>query len=181
MLGRAGEIREALAEAAQGGRLELADPLAREPELLADLLEARALDVAGKAEATLEDVPLPLRQLRHGLADALLLDRSTCGVDRILGGAIAEEIASSPSPSPIAWFRETDASTASSASCAWFGFSSVASASSSSVGGRPSFTSSACRVRRSFSRRSWTCTGIRIVSPWFATARWQDWRIHQVA
>ena len=30
-------------------------------------------------------------------------------------------------------------------------------------------------------RRSWTCTGIRIVFDWFATARWQAWRIHQVA
>src|SRR5689334_6690519 len=28
-------------------------------------------------------------------------------------------------------------------------------------------------------RRSWTCTGMRIVLDWFATARWQAWWIRQ--
>ena len=61
------------------------------------------------------------------------------------------------------------------------GLRRVASASSSIVASRPSFACSSAEARLSLIRRSWTCTGMRIVLDWFATARWQAWRIHQVA
>ena len=78
-------------------------------------------------------------------------------------------------------FSETEASTASSASCACCTDIPPVSASSSTDGSRPCLISNCWRARRSLLRRSSTCTGIRIVFDWFATARWQAWRIHHVA
>jgi hypothetical protein len=49
----------------------------------------------------------------------------------------------------------------------------VAWASSSAVASRPSLACSSAEARLSLMRRSWTCTGMRIVFDWFATARWQ--------
>src|SRR5579875_1235642 len=78
---------------------------------------------------------------------------------------------SSESPSePRPWFRETE-STASSASSTCSSFSLVACASSSGVASRPSLAWSSAEARLSLILRSWTCTGIRIVFDWFATAR----------
>src|SRR5215210_9109075 len=83
---------ELLLEAAECGRLELADPLAGEAELLADLLEARALLALDEAEAQFEHEPLPLRQVGERVAHPLLLEGEVCRLDRVLGGAVGEEV-----------------------------------------------------------------------------------------
>ena len=82
---------------------------------------------------------------------------------------------------PTSWLSETFASATASASSTCRSESFVASASSSDVASRPSFACSSAAARASFTRRSWTWTGIRIVVDWLATARWQAWRIHHVA
>src|SRR5579875_503975 len=64
----------------QGVALELADTLARQPELLADRLERRRLRV--EAEAQLDDPPLPLGQVGDRPLDALPAHR----LDGLLGG-----------------------------------------------------------------------------------------------
>jgi hypothetical protein len=66
---------------------------------------------------------------------------------------------------------ETGASAASSASSTWSSEISEASASSSRVGSRPSLICSSLRTRDSFTRRSCTCVGTRIVFDWFEIAR----------
>src|SRR3954452_24054137 len=60
--------------------LELADALARQPELLADCLERGGL--AAEAEPELDDPPLPFREIGHCTLDALAAHR----VDGLLGG-----------------------------------------------------------------------------------------------
>src|SRR5690242_18909860 len=64
----------------EGVALELADALPRQAELLADRLEGRRLGV--KAEAELDDPPLPLGQVGDRALDALPAHR----LDGLLGG-----------------------------------------------------------------------------------------------
>src|SRR5688572_25127147 len=78
-------------QALEGLALELADALARQPELGADRLERPG--VALEAEAKLEDAPLPLEKRVQGLADALLAKRLLGLVEGIDGLAIGEKIA----------------------------------------------------------------------------------------
>src|SRR5215216_1575555 len=68
-LGGEGEVR-GLAEPRERVLLELADPLARETEPAADLLE-RDRAVVREAEAELDHAPLPLRKRGHRLPDRL--------------------------------------------------------------------------------------------------------------
>jgi len=153
------QLRERLA-------LELPNTLAVEAERLADRLERLALAV--EAETKLQDPPLALRQPRQRLANGLSLERLRGFLRRILSGRIV-------------WFSDAVASATASASVTWRSSSPVACASSSGVGSWPSFVWSWFRARAIFTRRSWMCTGMRIVADWFDTARWQAWRIHQVA
>src|SRR5581483_960695 len=71
--------------------LELAHPLARQVELLADRLERPRL--ALEPEAELEDPPLPLRQRVERLAHALPAKRLLGLVEGIGGLAVREQVA----------------------------------------------------------------------------------------
>src|SRR5205807_9094218 len=55
-------------------RLDLAHPLARQPERPADLLERLRVGIAVEAVPQLEDVALPLGQLVEGAVEGLLLE-----------------------------------------------------------------------------------------------------------
>ena len=78
-------------------------------------------------------------------------------------------------------FRDTGASVDSSTALTRSSGIPVACASSPRVASRPSSAWSSSPARSKSLRCSWICTGMRIVRAWFAIARWQDWRIHQVA
>jgi hypothetical protein len=107
---------------------------------------------------------------------------STASSSGLVAASSPNRSPSSPSSSePTGRFSETFAWTASSASSTCPSSSSDSSASSSRVGLRPSLASSRASARDSFTRRSLTCVGMRIVADWFEIARWQAWRIHQVA
>ena len=74
-------------------RLDLPDPLAREAELAADLLEARGLLGVAEPEPELEHPALPLVQLGQRLSEPLPLERAVGELDRILAGRVGEEVA----------------------------------------------------------------------------------------
>src|SRR5215218_3173243 len=78
-------------EPGQRLRLELADALARQVELVPDRLERPRL--AFEPEPQLEDAPLALRQRVERAADALAAERLLRLVERIGGLAVGEEIA----------------------------------------------------------------------------------------
>src|SRR5579862_8661451 len=69
-------------EPAERLRLDLAHPLTREPELLADLLE-RGRPFADEPEAECDHVALAARQLRDGTPDGVVAERR---VGLVLGG-----------------------------------------------------------------------------------------------
>src|SRR4051812_24986039 len=71
--------------------LELADALARQPELLADRLERCGL--AAEAEPELDDPPLPLGQIGHRALNALAAYRVDGLLGRVRGRLVGEEIA----------------------------------------------------------------------------------------
>ena len=88
--GDGGELAES-GEALERLALELANALAREPELGADRLERPR--IALEPEAQLEDAPLALGERVERLADALLAQRLLGLVERVRGLAVGEEIA----------------------------------------------------------------------------------------
>ena len=116
--------------------------------------------------------------------DVEIISMVMCAIHDDAGSAEVSSANRSPSSEslsePRPWFSEIE-STASSASTTCSTLRRVASASSSTVASRPSFACSSADARLSLIRRSWTWTGMRIVLDWFATARWQAWRIHHVA
>src|SRR6188508_3024082 len=71
--------------------LELANPFARQVELVADRLQRPRL--ALEAEAELEDPPLALGQRIQRLADALAAQRLLGLVERVGGLAVGEQVA----------------------------------------------------------------------------------------
>ena len=73
--------------------LELPDALARQTELLADLLQAPLAHVAADAEAELEHEPLPLGEMREGVAQPLPGERRVRELDRVVGRAVGEQLA----------------------------------------------------------------------------------------
>ncbi len=177
-----GRVRDRLVgrEAAEGVGLDLADTLARDPELLADLLE-RVGPVSDEPEAERDHVALPLGQLGDGAADRVAADRR---VDLVLGGRAAgcEQIAEAR----VAVGADRRVGRGDRAGClptsrTCESGSLAPLAISSSLGGRPSLAESSRSVRVTFCSRSTTWTGIRIVRALLATPRWTAWRIHQVA
>src|SRR5207249_1772188 len=79
------------AEAGERLTLELADPLSRQVELVADRLERPGL--ALEAEAQLEDPPLALRKRLERTPHALAAERLLGLVERIGGLAVGEQVA----------------------------------------------------------------------------------------
>ena len=106
---------ELLLEPAERGRLELADPLARQPELLADLLQAGSSSPCTKPKRSSRTSRSRSGRSASARGCAAARARSPSSIG-FSSGATGEEIADSPSPSPIVWFSEVDASTVSSAS-----------------------------------------------------------------
>src|SRR5207248_9947578 len=84
-------LREEL-ELLQRVVLDLADPLAGDAELAADLLE-RPRRAAQKAEAKLDHLALALRQRAELALDVLAPQRELRGVERRLGGLVLHEVA----------------------------------------------------------------------------------------
>ncbi len=115
-------------------------------------------------EATLEEVATQAKLKTSEVEDADKLRSQTVSLQR-----------------PTMEDGDTEASAVERASSTCDSFSPVSLASSSIVGSRSSLTSRRWRARDSFCCRSCTCTGTRIVAPWFEIARWQAWRIHHVA
>src|SRR5919205_3276327 len=72
--------------------LDLADPLARDVERAADLLE-RPRAPAGEAEAHLDDLALALRQRRQRAVDVLLAQVLRGDLERRLGRLVLHEVA----------------------------------------------------------------------------------------
>src|SRR5437773_1396546 len=81
-----------MAKLAQRLRLDLTDPLASDPELLADFLEGPATAVL-QAEAELENVAFPCRKGSQDIVDVFAKQLVGHCVDRGLGLAIFQEIA----------------------------------------------------------------------------------------
>src|SRR4051794_19138475 len=79
-------------ELLQGVVLDLADPLARDVERAADLLE-RARAAAREAEAHLDDLALALRQGRERAMDVLLAQVLRGDLERRLGRLVLDEVA----------------------------------------------------------------------------------------
>src|SRR4051812_19873863 len=82
---------EAALELREGRRLELADALARQAELLADGLECPRLAV-GEAEAELDDAALPLGELRDDVPHGLAAKRLRRLLLRVDGGLVGEQV-----------------------------------------------------------------------------------------
>src|SRR5918996_1349439 len=87
--GEAGEVAQRL-EALERLALELAYPLAREVQLVADRLERPGL--ALEPEAELQDAPLALRERVERASDALPAERLLGLVERVGGLAVGEEV-----------------------------------------------------------------------------------------
>src|SRR5207245_3755495 len=85
------EAFELAGQAIERLRLELAHPLARESELLADRLERGRL--ALEAEAQLEELPLSLRQAADRTPHRLAPQRLTGRLGRIVGAGVGEQVA----------------------------------------------------------------------------------------
>ena len=168
-------------QADERARLELADPLAGQAQLAADLVEADAVSALAEAEAELDHAPLALRERLDGVADAIVLERGLDRLQRVVRAAVGVQVAEL-GVSLADRLVERDGRL-DGLECLLdvlqrqlrrLGQLPI-------VGVRPCEVSKRWRARRSFWRRSTTCTGTRIVTAWFATARWHAWRIHQVA
>ena len=161
--------------------LDLADALAREPELRSDRLERRGFAV--EAEAQLEQAPLALRERCHRAPHSL----APHGVDGLLGGIACQRVGEELADLAVAVGadalvererrvrRRRAPRLRAAATAARPPPAPPASAA------RPSRASNSRRAGVSFTRRSFTCVGTRIVADWLESARWQAWRIHQVA
>ena len=174
-----GEVAQRL-EALQRLALELTDPLAREIELVPDRLERPGL--ALEPEAELEDPPLALRAVRRARAGcsaggATPLPRRTGRPPR---GRRRDRRARPRRPRRRSGSaRRTHGRRRAPRRRAGSGALSPRRAPASSRRARAPPRDGARRA--GFCWRSTTWTGTRIVRAWFATARWTDCRIHQVA
>src|SRR3954451_3678837 len=83
---------QAALELRERRRLELADALARQAELLADGLERPGLAI-GEAEAELDDAALPLGELRDDVPHGLAAKRLRRLLLRVDGGLVGEQVA----------------------------------------------------------------------------------------
>ena len=163
--------------------LELADTLAREPELASDPTRAAAARRRDEAQLRGSGAPAPEACSARPVTASRRKDSpaSSDGVGRV--GSANRSPSSPPSSSPTAWFSETDASTAPSASstCSQLAAASLGQLLVASPRGRAS-PRAAARSRDELRRgararargRGSSATGSTI-------ARWHAWRIHQVA
>ena len=164
---------EQRAEPHERARLELTDPLAGQAELAADLVEADPVAALAEAEAKLDHAPLALGERLDCVADSIVLERDLDGLQRVVSAAVGVQVAELGVALADGLVQRDRRLYRLDASSTCFSGSCVASASSSIVGARPCEVSKRWRARRSFWRRSTTCTGTRIVTPWLATARWR--------
>src|ERR687892_912520 len=137
--GEAGEVAQRL-EALERLALELAYPLAREVQLVADRLERPGL--ALEPEAELQDAPLALRERVERASDALPAERLLGLVERVGGLAVGEEVSELTLVVRADGLVERDRRVGGSECLVdVLDRSPVASASSSFVASRPSSTS----------------------------------------
>src|SRR5690606_21194420 len=81
-----------VAQLGERAGLELADPLAGEPEVAADVVEGAGLTVE-EAEPQLEDDPLPLRQAGDDVEQLLAGEALGGDLHRVVGVAVLDEVA----------------------------------------------------------------------------------------
>ena len=156
-----------MAQLAQGLGFDLADPLARDVELLADLLERVRLAV-DQTKAHAQHLLLPRRQRGQDFLE-LLAQQGIGGLLRRLRRLVVLDEVAEMAVFLLADGRfERDGLLRNLQDLFDLALLDV-----QLVG--------ACEVRSARLMVSTMCTGMRIVRAWSAMARVIDWRIHQVA